>query len=104
MFNKSKIISVFLAALFLFSGCGKTETNPPVETNPPTNTEAAASEQTETAASVEAQRVTVYITETGEKYHRDGCQYLYNSKIETYLDELNEKKFTPCSVCNPPTH
>src|SRR5688572_8175735 len=29
---------------------------------------------------------TVYVTNTGSKYHRGGCQYLSKSKISTSLD------------------
>ena len=47
--------------------------------------------------------IIVYITETGTKYHRDGCRYLSHSKIAIYLSEAKAQGYTPCSVCNPPT-
>ncbi len=42
----------------------------------------------------------VYITNTGSKYHREGCPYLSKSKIPISLSEaiLN---YEPCSQCNP---
>lgn len=43
----------------------------------------------------------VYITKSGEKYHRDGCRYLRKSKIQTTLG-VASKIYTPCSVCRPP--
>jgi hypothetical protein len=43
----------------------------------------------------------VYITRTGEKYHRDGCRYLSKSKIECSLNDAVEAGLTPCSVCKP---
>ncbi len=43
---------------------------------------------------------TVYITETGSKYHTAGCRYLWNSKIAISLKEAR-KYYSPCSVCNP---
>lgn len=46
--------------------------------------------------------VTVYITKSGEKYHRSGCQYLKKSKIEISLDDAKAKGYTACSKCNPP--
>lgn len=46
--------------------------------------------------------VTVYITNTGEKYHRWGCQYLWNSSIAVALDYALASGYTPCSRCNPP--
>lgn len=45
--------------------------------------------------------ITVYVTRTGEKYHRDGCRYLSRSKIPMSLKEA-AKRFSPCSVCKPP--
>lgn len=46
--------------------------------------------------------VTVYVTNTGEKYHRWGCQYLWNSSIAVTLDYALASGYTPCSRCNPP--
>lgn len=46
--------------------------------------------------------ITVYVTRTGEKYHRDGCRHLARSKIPMSLAEA-AKRYGPCSVCRPPT-
>lgn len=43
----------------------------------------------------------VYITETGSKYHRYGCQYLKDSCIEISLDEAKEQGYEPCKRCKP---
>ena len=45
--------------------------------------------------------VEVYVTQTGSKYHRSGCQYLRKSKISI---PLTSAKYTygPCSRCRPP--
>jgi hypothetical protein len=45
---------------------------------------------------------TVYITKTGEKYHRSGCRYLSASKIAISLADAKARGYTPCSVCDPP--
>jgi hypothetical protein len=45
--------------------------------------------------------VLVYITRTGEKYHRGTCRYLAKSKIEVTLVDA-KRHYTPCSVCKPP--
>lgn len=45
---------------------------------------------------------TVYITETGTKYHLSGCRFLSESKIEISLSNAKAQGYTPCSVCNPP--
>lgn len=46
--------------------------------------------------------VTVYITKTGEKYHRNGCRYLSRSQIAIALSDAKSQGYTPCSVCTPP--
>jgi micrococcal nuclease len=59
----------------------------------PTRTPAKVSENT--------QEVTVYVTRTGEKYHRDGCRYLSRSRIPMSLKDA-KLGYTACSVCRPP--
>ena len=44
---------------------------------------------------------TVYITQTGKKYHRDGCSALRRSKKQIALTEAKQKGYGPCSRCNP---
>jgi septal ring factor EnvC (AmiA/AmiB activator) len=46
--------------------------------------------------------ITVYVTNTGKKYHRDGCQYLSRSRIPIKLSEAKDQGYTPCSKCSPP--
>jgi hypothetical protein len=48
------------------------------------------------------QSVTVYITKTGQKYHKSGCQYLRQSRIPIDLDDAVAEGYTPCSKCKPP--
>jgi competence protein ComEC len=45
----------------------------------------------------------VYITATGECYHRAGCRYLSKSKIAIRLSKAKAEGYRPCSVCKPPT-
>lgn len=45
------------------------------------------------------QSQTVYITNTGEKYHRAGCQYLRQSQIAISLDDAINQGYTACSRC-----
>ena len=42
---------------------------------------------------------TVYITNTGKKYHRDGCSYLKSSKITIDKDKAEKQGYEPCSKC-----
>ena len=55
-------------------------------TNIPVNTEAVSGK--------------VYVTESGKKYHYDGCQFLSKSKIEKDYNEAVGAGYTPCDVCN----
>ena len=48
-----------------------------------------------------SEQITVYITNSGTKYHLDGCRHL-NSKIEKTLEEAKALHLEPCKVCNPP--
>ena len=41
----------------------------------------------------------VYVTRTGEKYHKSNCSYLRQSKIEINLSEAKRLGYTPCSRC-----
>lgn len=43
----------------------------------------------------------VYITDTGSKFHRDGCRYLSKSKIAITRKNAVSQGYGPCSVCNP---
>jgi competence protein ComEC len=44
---------------------------------------------------------TVYITDTGEKYHSGGCSYLKESKHAIGLDDALSQGYTACSRCDP---
>jgi hypothetical protein len=46
---------------------------------------------------------TVYITNTGECYHRAGCRYLSHSCIPIKLSAAKAQGYRACKVCRPPT-
>lgn len=46
--------------------------------------------------------VTVYVTQTGEKYHRIYCRYLMHSKIGISLRDAKQRGYSACLVCRPP--
>jgi hypothetical protein len=48
-------------------------------------------------------KITVYVTRTGEKYHRDGCSSLRRSRIPTSLKDAVERGYGACKLCRPPT-
>lgn len=43
----------------------------------------------------------VYVTRTGDKYHRAGCRYLRRSQIPMSLKDAEAHGYRPCSVCRP---
>ena len=43
----------------------------------------------------------VFVTKSGTEYHREGCKYLSESKIERKL-VVAEPVYEPCGVCKPP--
>jgi micrococcal nuclease len=43
----------------------------------------------------------VYITRTGSKFHRAGCQYLRYSAIPITRSEAIARVYAPCKVCRP---
>lgn len=59
----------------------------------------SSSSSSVTAASSTPQSRTVYITNTGSKYHRSGCRYLSKSKNAISLSEAQRLGYTACSVC-----
>ena len=52
-----------------------------------------------TTSTPNTQSKIVYITKTGEKYHKSNCSYLWNSKIEINLSQAKSLGYTPCSRC-----
>lgn len=47
------------------------------------------------------QEKTVYITATGNKYHRETCRYLEKSKISIDLSDALAAGYEACKVCKP---
>lgn len=81
--------------------------SPPEETPAPEPSNASSlptwEELQEQNAAQDPVSVTVYITNTGSKYHSYGCQYLSKSCIPVDLDDAKSGGYGPCSKCHPPT-
>jgi micrococcal nuclease len=45
--------------------------------------------------------LTVYVTNSGRRYHEDGCSSLSRSKIAVTLGDAVRSGYTPCSICTP---
>lgn len=66
---------------------------------------AKSTESSSTNTQVQEQNnveTTVYITNSGKKYHSSGCQYLSKSKISIDLNKAKNQGYTACSKCSPP--
>lgn len=69
-----------------------------VEKTKKATTLSAASKQSGNVNKSAAGGGTVYITKTGDKYHRYGCRYL-KSCIEISYNDARSRGYTACSVC-----
>jgi micrococcal nuclease len=49
-----------------------------------------------------SEKITVFVTKSGTKYHRDGCRHLGSTKIPLTLGEAARRGYDPCAVCAPP--
>ena len=63
--------------------------------------DAQEKKQKEKPAKEKKRQITVYVTNTGSKYHTGGCRYLRKSRIPVSLESARNG-YSPCSVCNPP--
>lgn len=69
----------------------------PEPSAPGENTGNAGTTGTETPSSA-----IVYVTQSGKKYHADGCKYLSKSKTAISLTDAKSRGYSPCSKCHPP--
>lgn len=65
------------------------------------NTPSTSIDTKEETKAAETKSRTVYVTKTGEKYHRNGCRYLRRSKIPITLDKAKARGYDACTVCRP---
>lgn len=95
---------LFIVIILLFSSCNNNRsavTQNHIESSIQTRDTTVSSSADTTE---ETQGYTVYITEWGSKYHRENCRYLNQSCIPVDINELDTKKYTPCSLCEPTAH
>jgi hypothetical protein len=52
-------------------------------------------------ASQDPKSQTVYITRTRQKYHREGCRYLAQSKSPVSFKDAKTKGCAACKMCRP---
>jgi micrococcal nuclease len=54
------------------------------------------------ALSAAEEDLIVYVTNSGRRYHEDGCLSLGRSKIAVTLGDAVGSGYTPCAICKPP--
>ena len=82
--QKSLIVMLSVVLILPFSGCGNK----------------SKQKESKNISASEAKSTTVYITETGTKYHTENCYCLKKSKIKKKLSEAG--RYEPCKICYPP--
>ena len=85
------IIGISVIGFGISSGCKEKATD--TSYNDSIDDQVAGTDQTTS--------VMVYITRTGECYHRGNCSYLRKSKIPKDL-KYAKKHYRACSRCRPP--
>lgn len=104
IFNRSILILVglLLVPTLVFSHPGRTDANGGHVNRKTGEYHTHGSKRAPAANnSQQVQGQKVYVTNTGKKYHRDGCVHL-KSRIPMSLVEA-KARYTPCKVCNPPS-
>lgn len=74
----------------------------PSPVNTSTNTGSTTVSDTKNNQNDTRDDITVYITKTGSKYHREGCSSLRTSSIPISLSEAKQRGYEPCKICKPP--
>lgn len=80
---------LFIALLVLALGCSSQPSH-------------QAASRTEAVPQTQNNELTVYITDTGKRYHLSTCRHLSSSKHAIGLGDAKRRGYTPCKVCNPP--
>lgn len=58
--------------------------------------------ESDEALANDTKNITVYITDTGKKYHIKGCRALDDSQYPISLEDAINSGYSPCGICGPP--
>lgn len=89
---------LLVAVLVLLSvavGCGSQTSDRSASSEQSTSTAQAAPQ-------IENDQLTVYVTETGQRYHLSTCRTLRGGGRPISLADAKRRGYTPCKVCQPP--
>lgn len=90
MTQRFRGLTMLVALAFVLAGCG-------VANDPGGGSGGGGSSTT----TINAQAQTVYVTDTGTKFHRLGCQYLAQSSRAMSRSDAIAARYTACEVCQP---
>ena len=91
------VLFVAIATVFALSIAGCSDEDVPTAS---TMSDEEIAQNTRNSTPVAASP-TVYITNTGTKYHKSGCRYLSQSKIAISKKDAIAQGYGACSVCKP---
>ena len=98
--KKSLSILLILACLF-FTSC-TTETTKQYDVTQDLSIDSINAVSFTPYQDKELETTTIYVTNTGSKYHEYVCRYLEYSCIEKELQQAINQGYTPCSICINP--
>jgi len=81
---------------------GQTPREPQTAADAPVAREAQTARDGQTAVPTDNDELTVYITDTGQRYHLSTCRMLRASRHPISLAEAKRRGYTPCKICWPP--
>jgi hypothetical protein len=110
------LVAMLVAMSLIVGGCDAASTSPaqpsdgltapvvapPAQVDPEPAAVEEMPEISEEPKKTENEGPKVYITDTGEKYHRGSCSYLRQSKHAITLTEALGGGYEPCGRCGPP--
>ena len=104
--------TILIALLAFAFACGSKPSRPVAHTAQTAGETQASAAQTpreaqptrdgQTIAQTENDELTVYVTDTGRRYHLSTCRMLRDSRHAISLGEAKRRGYTACKLCQPP--
>lgn len=107
------ILFIVILSVFMFLPADKENTITPISTQftstvmvtkspRPTSTSTPIITNSPSPTQEPTQKIIVYTTSSGKKYHRISCQYVQNKELKDWeIEKAISLGFTSCSKCNP---
>lgn len=95
------IICALIVATGVYLGLRDSQPQPTTQTYAENSSSNYTASEGKVSTDTDKSNPIVYVTRTGECYHRGSCGYLRKSKTPMKLSEAR-KRYRPCSKCGPP--